>query len=153
MRNPIRWDIFGDRKVVLNETIPLVGQDFTGATFLCEVRLTPDAGGAALITPIISLTYGGTDTVANHVSAGRLSEDIYDIDRVKGVKYQATDSISLSLINVHVDNSNMVSPYVPNAAETGDDVTLAWDMLITPAGGVKDKWIYGKFIVRGTVVQ
>jgi hypothetical protein len=153
MRNPIRWDLYGDRRLNLEEDIPLVGRDFTGATFASQVRLTPDAPGSPLITPTVSLTYGGTDTVANHVSAGRISDAIYEVDRIPGVKYVSTDMIALSVIHVHVDNGSMISPYVPAASETGDDVTLAWDMLITPSGAAADKWFYGDFIVRGIVTN
>jgi hypothetical protein len=156
MRKPIPWDIFGDRALNLEETIPLVGQNFTGATFACQVRETPDAAGSPLITPIVTLTYGGSDTIANHITAGRISAEILKVSNASsttGALYQPTDTIALSLIHIHVDNSQMKIPYVPAADEAGDDRVLAWDLLVTPSGGIQDKWIAGKFIVRGTVTQ
>lgn len=154
MRTPIPWTIYGDRGVNLDETIPIVGRDFTGATYRCQVRLTPDAPGSALISPVISLTYGGTDTVANHIAAGRINAKIEEyVNPATNTNYAPGDSVPLSLVHVHVDNSLMKAPDVPAAIPLGDDVTLAWDLLITPSGGSEDKWVAGGFVVRGTVVQ
>ena len=37
----------------------------------------------------------------------------------------------------------------PAPAEPGGDVTLAWDLHITPAGGIKQRRLFGTFIVKG----
>lgn len=154
MRTPIKWDIYGDRSVDLYESIPVVGVDLTGATFTAKVRTTPDAAGSPLLMPSVTLLYGGTNTVANHITAGRLSRRIKnEINDATGVQYVDTDNVAMSLIQVNVAAASMVAPSIPPAGQAGDDVVLAWDLLITPSGGVKDKWIAGKFIVRGTVSQ
>lgn len=154
MRKPIPWDVFGDRNIDFNETIPIVGRDFSGATFASQVRLTPDAPGSPLITLAVSLTYGGSDTVENHIAAGRINAGIKDyVNPNTGAKYADGDTVPLSLITLHADHSDMIAPGVPAASETGDDVTLAYDVLITPSGGSQDKWVAGKFTVRGTVTQ
>lgn len=153
MRSPINYNLWGDRGVALSEKISIVGRDFTGATFRAQVRLFADAPGSPLITPSVSLTYGGTDTIANHIAAGRLTSDVYDYyNPSTGIKYQPSDSVPMSLMQISISAANMVAPGVPAADELGDDRAMYWDLLIDPAGGeLEDKWIYGKFIVRGTV--
>jgi len=153
MRSPVYYDIWGDRGVALKEKISIVGRDFTGASFRAQVRLFADAPGAPLITPTVALTYGGTDTVANHITAGRLTKDVYNYINVStDAKFQPTDSVPMSLIEVSVPAASMVSPGVPAADELGDDRPMYWDLLIDPTGAeLEDKWVYGKFVVRGTV--
>jgi hypothetical protein len=152
MRQPIRWDLFGDRGVPFSDTLPIIGQDFTGATFAAQVRAVPDASGSPIKTLTVSLTYGGSDTVANHIAAGRIGRNIYDyVNPSTGSGYVASDTIALSMINVAVAD---MSTGIQAASPTGADVVLAWDMLIDPSGAApNDKWIFGSFTVRGTVTQ
>lgn len=154
MRTPIPWDIYADRTIDLYETIPVVGVDWTGATFTCMVRQLPDAAGSPLLTPTVTNLYSGSNTIANHIAAGRLTRKIKSqINDATGVAYTDTDTVALSVIQVRVPAASMIAPSVPAAAQAGDNVVLAWDLLVQPSGGAKDKWIAGKFIVRGTVTQ
>jgi hypothetical protein len=150
MRQPIRWDLYGDRGLALVDSIPIVGRDFTGAALTAHVKAVPDASGSPIISPTATLSYGGTDTVGNHIAAGRLSTKIYDyVNAATAAKYAPGDSIALSVIGISVSSSDM-GTLVPPADVPGDDKVLAWNLLIDPAGGeLQDKWIFGSFIVRG----
>lgn len=152
MKTPGRYDIAADRWVACIRTMTFVGYDFTDAVFAMQVRLTGDAGGSPLIDLAtvttssaegVRLIYGGTDTIANHITAGRLS----------GVPsgYESTDSVALSHVGIRINETTMEG--LPFPSERGDNAELAWDMHITPSGGIKDKWIGGKFTVRAGVTQ
>lgn len=152
MRQPIRWDLYGDRGLDLVDTLPIVGQDFTGATLAAHVKRVPDAAGSPLLTPTVTLVYGGTATVSAHIAAGRIGVAIYGyVNPATNAKYVAGDSIAVSVIKVAVAAASMVDPNVPAMNPPGDNVVLAWNLLITPSGGIQDKWVFGDFIVRGTV--
>lgn len=152
MRSPTRVDLVGDRNVSFVETISRVGVNLTGASFAAQVRLYPDAPGAPPITMTVTLLYGGTATVSAHIAAGRLTAEIYSlINPASGVLYASGDSVVISVLELFIDDSGMVAPYVPAAREAGDDVMMAWDMVITPSGSPADKWFFGEFRVRGTV--
>lgn len=155
MRDPVRWDLFGDRGIAFQEIITFVAQDFTGAAFRAQVRLTPDATGSPLITPTVTLLYGGSATVSAHIAAGRLTAEIYKyVNPATGVNYVAGDTVAVSRVQLSISAANMVAPSVPAANELGLDSVLAWDLLIDPAGGaLEDKWAFGSFTVRGTVTR
>jgi hypothetical protein len=152
MRTPIRWDLFGDRGVDFADTIPIVGQDFTGATFTSQIRAVPDASGSPLVTLTVALGYGGSATVAAHIAAGRITAEIYNYrNPATNANYVAGDTIAVSLINVSAAAPRSA---IPAASPTGADYVCAWDMLIDPSGAApKDKWIYGSYTERGTVTQ
>ncbi len=150
MIEPGRYDIGADRWVACIRTFAFVGFNFTSATFVAQVRLTADATGSPLVDLStvataaeegLRLIYGGTDTIANHIAAGRLGE-VPD-------GYTSATSVALSQIGMRINESTMEG--LPFPSERGGDVTLAWDMHITPSGGIKDKYLGGEFVVRSGV--
>lgn len=152
MITPGRYDIAADRWVACIRTLTFVGLDFTDAVFAMQVRLTGDASGSPLVDLAtvttssaegVRLIYAGTDTIANHIAAGRLD------DVPSG--YASGDSIALSQVGIRINETTIEA--LPFPEERGDDIDLAWDMLITPSGGIKDKYIGGKFTVRAGVTQ
>lgn len=152
MQSPGLLPLYGDRWTPFVRTFQMEGVDLTSATFAMQIRLTPDAAGSPLVdlgtvfsgsSQGVRLIYGGTDTVANHIAAGRIEEAP---DGMIG-----TDNLTLSLIGIRINETTMEG--LPAAAEVGDDTELAWDMHITPSGELKDRWLYGPFIVRGGVTQ
>lgn len=152
METPARIDIHADRWVACIRELAFVGYDFTGATFASQVRAKPDAGGAPLVNlGTVTLTtaegvlllYAGEDTVANHIAAGRLDETPSG--------YADADTIYLSNVRIRINETTMEALTAPD--DVGDDITLAWDMHITPAGELKDKYAGGDFIVRAGVTQ
>ena len=151
MISPGRYDISADRWVACIRTFAFVALDFTGATFLSQVRLKPDLGG----TPLVSLANAAanaeglhlidaiTSTIAAHILAGRLSE--------VPPGYALTDVVVVSRVGMRINETTMEA--LPYPGERGDDAYLAWDIHITPTGGTKDKYLGGDFIVRAGVTQ
>jgi len=151
MISPGRYDISADRWVACLRTFSFVGLDLTGATFLSQVRQKPDLGGA----PLVALTDAAagaeglrligvyTSTIAAHIAAGRLD--------VVPPGYKASDTVVLSQVGMRINETTMEG--LPYPGERGDDATLAWDLHITPTGGLKDKFLGGDFIVRAGVTQ
>lgn len=158
----IQLDIVADRGLPFLRKIARVGTDYTTWTLHAQVRLTADASGSALADITTALTsvgqvilaYGGTDTIANHVSAGRLTNDILAfVNPATGLNYALSDSVALSVFSIYLTQGTMAA--MPAAAEQGNDVILAWDMLGDDGAGPEflQKIFYGKFTVRGTVTQ
>lgn len=152
MISPGRYDIGADRWVACIRTFAFVGVDFTGADVKMQVRLKADTTGTPLVelgpqvtsaAEGINFTYAGTATVADHIAAGRIPE--------VPAGYALTDSVVLTLVQIRINETTMES--LPYPGERGDDADMAWDLHITPSGGIKDKYIGGKFIVRAGVTQ
>lgn len=160
MITPGRYDIGADRWVACIRTFAFVGLDFTGATFSAQVRLTPDATGSPLVslatvggisTEGVSLLYGGTATITAHIAAGRLHAIPSGTNPLTGLPYAAGDTVALSQVGFRINETTMEG--LPFPGERGDDAVLAWDMHITPSGGIKDKYMGGIFTVRAGVTQ
>lgn len=152
MITPGRLDIAADRWVACVRTLAFIGVSLLGATYAAHVRLKPDVPG----TPLIALTttagagdegirtvYTGTDTVTNHIAAGRLSEI------PEGMT--GASNLTLSLVAIQILEATMEG--LPFPDERGEDPVFYWDLHITPSGGVKDKYLGGMFVVRAGVTQ
>jgi hypothetical protein len=155
MLTPASIDLVADRWVPFNAAIAIIGIDFTGATFSAHIRSTPDASGSALVTMAnvttsatgVRLAYGGTDTIANHITADRLSE-VPD-------GYSSGDSVALSQVVLQVatvDATNGVGT-LPFPAERGDDAVFYYDLHVTPSGGTKAVYLSGTLTVRAGVTR
>lgn len=152
MIQPGRLDIGADRWVACVRSLTFVGVDFTDATFSMQVRQRADLPGTPLVdldtvettaAEGVTIIYTGTDTIANHIAAGRLDE-VPD-------GYVAGDSLLLSQVSFRINETTMEG--LPFPAEIGDDSVFVWDMHITPIGGIKDKYLGGVFTVRAGVTQ
>lgn len=152
METPARIDINADRWVACIRELAFVDYDFTGATFAAQVRATKDATGSALVdlgtvtssaSEGVRLIYGGTDTIANHITAGRLAE--------VPTGYASSDSVALSSVGIRINETTMEA--MPEPDDLGDDYVAAWDIHITPSGGIKEKYAGGNFTVRAGVTQ
>lgn len=152
MINPGYVALPADRRTPFTATLRLKGVDLTGAALAAQVRLYPDAAGAPLIDLAqvmsgsaegVRIIYAGTDTVANHITAGRLT------DTPKGLT--GADSLALTLLGLRVNETTMED--LPESSPPGRDVTLAWDIHITPSGELKAKWFAGPFVVRAGVTR
>lgn len=156
MDTPAYQPLNGDRNVLFEQSIAFFGFDFTGCSSRMMIRNTADAAGSAIISLTfttsptaqgVSLIYGGTDTVANHIAAGRIARTDLPAEYAG---LADTDLLALSLVGIRILKSAMaLGSNTPQ--ETGDTVELAYDLLITPLSGDEDKYAYGPFNVRPTV--
>ena len=98
--------------------------DLTGASFKSQVRLYDGAPGS----PLIDLATVG--------SAG-----------VQGIWLQGVTEIAgvdVSTVIMRINQSTLAT--LPNASERDRPLSLAWDMLVTPADGVSERWVYANFL-------
>lgn len=154
MDSPASVDWKADRYVPFIESIVFIDEDFTGASFAMQVRDRRDGGArrADLSTVTsaaaegVRLIYAGTDTLANHVTAERLSQEDAD-----SLPYASTDNVLLSELGLRINETTMEA--MPFATEIGDDKKLFYDIQITPSGGVKEVYARGVFTVRAGVTQ
>lgn len=126
MIQPGNLPLEADRWTPFTRTLRFEGVDLTSATFKAQVRLTPDTPG----TPEVDLA---TVTVAN----------------AEGVRFVAYSG-GASTVAIRINEATMEG--LPDAAETGEDLVLHWDLHIT-LGGLKQRWLYGTFTVRAGVTQ
>lgn len=155
MIEPGRYNIAADRWVACIRTLTFIGYDFTGGTFLMQVRAVPDVAGTPpinLSTVTLStaegvrLIYGGTATVTAHIAAGRMTQAEAD-----ALGYSGATSVTLTQLGIRINETTMEGMPFPD--ERGDDWVGVWDMHITPSGGIKDKYIGGDFTVRAGATQ
>lgn len=152
MISPGRYDLSADRWVACIRTFSFVGLDLTGANFAAQVRLEHNAPGFAFIdlSTVTTASEEGvrvidvqTQTIAEHIADGLL-------DKVPP-GYAAGDVVVVSQIGLRINEVTMeTTPWGP---EREDDAVFVWDLLITPSGGIKDKYLGGDFIVRGGATQ
>lgn len=144
--------IVADRWTAFTKTLSFIGIDWTDAVFAAQVRTEPDVSGPPLVDLAtvgtsaaegVHLIYAGSDTIDAHVAAGRLD------DVPEG--FAGTDAALLSQVGIRINEATMEG--LPFPAERGDDLQLAWDLHITPAGGLKEKWLEGRFTVHAGVTQ
>jgi hypothetical protein len=105
--------------------------DLTGADLRLQIRSYPNQPGA----PLVDL--GLVDTLA-----------------AQGLKLASVDNsgpIPISIVSVRINETVMEG--LPYMGELGDDSELAWDLLVTPATGLKERWLFGPFIVKAGVTQ
>lgn len=155
MIEPGRYDIAADRWVACIRSLGFFTRDFTGAVFAMQIRQTGDATGSPLVDLAtvttssaegVRLIYGGTDTVTNHITAGRMTQTEAD-----SLGYAGSTSVALSQVGIRINETTMEG--LPFPPERGDNPEFVWDMHITPSGGIKDKYIGGKFTVRAGATQ
>lgn len=145
-------DIVADRRVPYFEQYAFIGVNWAGSTWSGQLRSVKDSTGAPLIdfTPGVILDYAGTDTVANHIAAGRLTADIFGlINPATGANYVNADSVLLSWLRVSLDVPSIADVPIPNPP--GGDVTVWYDIIRHPLSAGDEIVMRGKFTVRAGV--
>jgi hypothetical protein len=127
-----RCDLLANRWEPLVRTFAFEDRDFTGASFIAQVRLTRDAAGSALIS-LATVGSVGTEGIA-----------------IVGVETDS-DGVDTTTILMRINEATMEA--LPAAGEVGEDVTLYWDMQITPSGGSKYRALEGEFVVHAGVTH
>jgi hypothetical protein len=157
MATPAQIDIVvPTRRVPFEEFYTFLDVNFTGSSYLFQVREVKDTTGAPIFDGSlgVSLNYAGTDSVANHVAAGRLlgtgASSIYAlVNTATGNPYVGTDSLLLSRLKIGLDTATLDD--VPFPSERGDDWEGWHDLVRTPASGSPVLEMRGKFIVQSAV--
>jgi hypothetical protein len=160
MVDRVNVNITADRRTWFVGNYVWLGQDFTSWTFKLQVRQTKDTTGTPLAnlglvgsTPVVEgvvIWYAGTDTVANHITAGRLTSVIYSmINPLTHLPYVASDSVVLTQLRILVSDTHMAA--MPLAGQIGGDLTLYYDLTGAPSGGQSASLMGGKFVVRAGV--
>lgn len=147
-----RVDFGADRSVPFIRTLAIVGFNLTGASFAMQVRDRKDGGTlradlgtvASAASEGVRIVYAGTDTVTNHIAAGRLTAA-----QAASQGWAGGDSKTMTQLGIRINESTMEA--MPFGIEVGDDKLLYWDLQITPSGGIKDVYAAGNFIVRAGV--
>lgn len=136
MINAARLDLAADRWNPLVFTIAVRGIDLSaaaqsGGAFHAQVRQQPDAPDPVL------LDLPQTTIVAN-----------------SGVRFLSVDNtgpVPVSYLRVQATGDAIAA--LPEPAELGDDLKLAWDLSVTLPGRTRARWAYGAFLVRAGVGQ
>ena len=154
---PAQLDIYVTRQEWYVESFVFEDLDLTGSTFDMQVRAVKDTTGTPLLDLTnaapgltgINLAYAGTDTIANHIAAGRLSEVPDKKNPTTNLPYALSDNLLLSHIVISVA-ANLIAA-IPFPAELGDD-WVGWQnfFIDTPAGVPQVSWA-GKFVVLAGV--
>lgn len=148
---PALIPLAGDRRTPFTATLQLEEIDLTGAVLAAQVRLYPDAPFDPLVDLAqvttgaaegIRIIYAGSDTVANHIAAGRIEE------APQGMA--DADTLELTLLGIRINETTMEG--MPEG-QPGQDIAFAWDAHVTPSGELKQKWLYGPFVVRAGVTR
>jgi hypothetical protein len=115
--------------------IQVRGADLTGAAAAMQVRLYTDAPG----DPLIDLTL----TTAP--------------DEGLSIEVETVEGVPVSTLWIRIDETTLEDtlPFIGGDGQptrkAGTDVSLVWDMPITPSGGIKGVWFRGDFIIEGAV--
>lgn len=118
-----------DRTKAVRRIISVTGLDLTSASFRAMVRLYPDAPGDPILDlPLVTNTDDG----------------------MKFLSVETVNDVPVSLIQMQVAAATMASD--PPAAPIGKtSVNFAWDLCITPSGGIEEVYARGVFQVDGVV--
>lgn len=119
------------RSVPFILTMAFEGVDLTGAVFKSQVRLYDGAPGS----PLIDLA-----TVMSSTAQG-----IY----LQGV--EEVEGIDVSTVVMRINQTTLAG--LPVASEADKPLVLAWDMLVTPSGGVAERWVYADFVALPGATQ
>jgi hypothetical protein len=157
MADPANIDIVvPTRRAPFEDYYSFFDENFTGSSFLFQVREIKDTTGAPIFDGSLGvvLQYAGTATVAAHVTAGRLfgsgTDNVYEmVNPATGVRYVAGDNVLLSQVKIGLDVATLDD--VPFPAERGDDWVGWHDMIRTPASGPDLLLMRGSFIVQAAV--
>lgn len=130
MFKPGVLNLNADRYTPFVATVTFSGIDLTDAVMAMEVRDRPDGGTvrAALATVTLANAQG-----------------------VRLVSTGTVEGVATSIVAIRINEATMEA--MPTAPEIGDDLTLYWDMHITPDGGVKQVYLRGTFTIRAGVTQ
>jgi hypothetical protein len=137
---PGRQNLAGDRWTAFDTTFRMAGIDLTGATLEAHLRQGEDVPGA----PLVDL-----DTVLTANTQG-----------LRVVNVATEGGVRVSYVNMRINETVMEALGTLGGREVGDDLDLAWDLLITPVAAanpglpaVKQRYLRGVFTVEAGATQ
>lgn len=113
------------------DDVAILGPDYTGASFLMHIRNKLGDSGS----PLISLA---------NASAG--SQGISVSYQPSYIYNDEGDVAPASVILIQIDESTLESLALNNP--TAKPVELAYDLHITPSGGIKRVELFGQFLIN-----
>lgn len=129
-------DIYASKRVPFDDTIPELLVDYSGATASMQVRAEPGDSGAAIIT--LGMSVAGSEGLT--------------------IEYDATypdprtdEEVGATIVGIIIDEATLEG--LSLGADTADDVTLHYDIHLTPSGGKKFVYCAGRFVVQPGVTQ
>lgn len=155
--NAAQIDLTADRQVDYVEKFSFIDKDYSGSAFKMMVRPTKDTFATPIVNLAsgagIDLTYAGTATVSAHISAGRLTVEIYTVTNPStGNLFLAADTLLLSQVLVDIPVADLAA--TPFPAERGDDLLAWYDVIRFPAVGYEEIVMRGRFSIRaGVTIQ
>lgn len=105
--------------------------DLTGAVFKSQVRLYDGAPGS----PLIDLA-----TVESSSSQGIRLQSVAEVG-----------GVDVSTVVMRINQAALAA--LPVASEADKPLVLAWDMLVTPSGGLTERWVYADFVALPGATQ
>lgn len=105
--------------------------DLSDATMRMQIRTRPDAAGS----PLVDLNVVP--------SSGEQGIRVFDPETI--------DAHATTTIGIRINETTMEG--LPFPADRGADLTLWWDLHVTQAGALKQRWMAGEFIVRAGVTE
>ena len=129
-------NIVAPKRVPFDDTIAMMGVDYSSATPLMEIRPEPGGSGTALVS--LGASSSGSQGIAI----------TYDAD------YPDPDGImadGATIVRIIINETTLEG--LSYGADPADDVTLYYDIHLTPSGGKKFVYCAGKFAVMPGVTQ
>lgn len=119
------------KRVPFVDDIAILGPNYTGAAFAMHIRNRNGDTG----TPLVSLAgaTAGTQGVSVTYDATYVYNDV-------------GDTAPASLIKIQVDEATLEALSLNNP--TDKPVVLAYDLHLTPSGGIKRVELFGQFIIN-----
>lgn len=118
------------KRVPFVDDVAILGPDLTGAAFAMHIRNRNGDTG----TPLVSLATATAGTQGISVT--------YDAAYIYN---EAGDEAPASLILIQINEATLEALSLNNPTEK--PVELAYDLHVTPSGGVKRVELYGKFTI------
>ena len=130
MANPPTINIVAPKRVPFDDTIPMMGLDYSGATPAMEIRPEPGDSGTALVS--LGASTSGSQGIVVTWDAG----------------YPDPDGImddGASIVRIIINETTLEG--LAYGADPADDVVLHYDLHLTPSGGKKFVYCSGTFTV------
>jgi hypothetical protein len=130
---PVTLPLAADKRTPFEKDIAIVGPDWSGATFLMHVRAQPGDTGS----PLLSL--------ANASAGSQGISAVYEADYTHVYDGQTLE-LPATILTLFIAEASLEALSLNNP--TNQPLNLAYDLHITPSGGVKFVALQGAFTIN-----